>query len=159
MALSTRCDFRLVILLSAAAATAGFPGCGPQGPDLGPYGHVSGRITHQGNPVSQATITFTCPDSGQVATADLQPDGTYTMSHSGRKGLPVGKYYVYLLPNLPKLKEGETDFSRERSQYNPDVGPDIPMKFRDESNSGIVAMVEEGENRVDFDTSGSESEE
>ncbi len=33
------------------------------------------------------------------------------------------------------------------------------MNFRDESTSGIVATIEEGENRVDFDTADSESAE
>jgi hypothetical protein len=153
MTSSTTCKFHFVSVFCAAVSAACFLGCGSQGPDLGPFGQVSGRVTHKGNPITKATITFSCPDSGQVATADLLADGSYTMSLNGREGLPVGKYYVYLLPNLTKLKPGETDFSRSRSQYNPNIGLDIPMNFRDESTSGIVATIEEGENRVDVDTS------
>ena len=158
-ALSATCDFRFVMIICAALSTAGFLGCDPQGPDLGPFGQVSGRVTHKNKPVTNATITFTCPKSGQVATADLQLDGTYTMRLNGREGLPVGKYLAYLLPDLVKMKKGETDFSRDRSPYNPDIAPEIAMKYRDESSSGFTAEVVEGKNRFDFDLLHFESEE
>ena len=152
---TTSFDKCQVVLLCILLAATILQGCGPTGPDLGPMGLVSGKVTRENSPITNATITFTNPKSGQVASANLQEDGTYTMSLAGRNdGMPVGKYLVYLLPDLAKLKEGETDYSRDRSPYNPDIAPEIAMKYRDETASGLVADVVEGENVFDYELTG-----
>lgn len=128
-------------------------GCGPQGPDLGPFGLVSGSVSYQGKPISQGMITFQCPQSGQVATANLQSDGSYAMRLNDRDGLPLGDYRICIRPPLTVNQESDPSKMRRNNLYDPTVSKDIPMKYRYEHSSGLTATVEEGDNRFDFDLS------
>ncbi len=139
----TMCSFALVLCIQA--------GCGPEGPDLGPFGLVSGTVTSQGEPVKAGMITFNNPNSGQVATANLNSDGTYTMELEGREGLPIGDYNVAIRPPLKVNTESDPSLMRRNSIYDPNVSPEIPMRYRYESKSGLESKVLEGENRFDFD--------
>jgi hypothetical protein len=129
------------------------PGCGPQGPDLGPFGLVSGRVTYEGKPIAQGMITFNSPQTGHVATADLEPDGSYEMSLNKREGLPIGEYKVSIRPPLTAQHETDPSKMRRNNLYDPTLSKDIPMKYRYESSSGYTAIVVEGENVYDFNMS------
>ena len=126
-------------------------GCGPQGPDLGPFGEVSGHVTHEGKPVSEGMITFSCSQSGQVSTANLQEDGSYVMNLNGRDGLPLGAYTVTVRPPLNVKVETDPSKMRRNNLYDPSVSVDIPMMYRYESSSGLSATVSAGANEFDFD--------
>ncbi len=128
-------------------------GCGPQGPDLGPFGPVSGKVTYQGKPVAKGMITFSSPQSGQSATANLNSDGTYVMELNDRNGLPVGTYKICIRPPLTAKNETDPSKMRRNNLYDPEVSKDIPMKYRYESTSGLEETVVESENKFDFDMS------
>ena len=59
------------------------PGCGgkSQFPETLP---VSGKVTYKGQPVTKGTVTFQS-DTGQPATGEIQPDGTYRLSTFAEK--------------------------------------------------------------------------
>jgi hypothetical protein len=126
-------------------------GCGSGGLDLGPFGLVSGTVTCEGEPISQGMVTFHCFESGQVATANLDQDGSYTMRLDDRDGLPVGEYKVCIRPPLTVQQEGKTNQRLRNNLYDPKISKDIPMKYRYENSSGLVETVQAGDNRFDFD--------
>jgi hypothetical protein len=125
-------------------------GCGPQGPDLGPFGLVSGRVTYEGKPIALGMITFNSPQTGHVATADLEPDGSYTMRLNDRDGLPLGHYNICVRPPLTVQHETDPSKVRRNNLYAPTISKDIPMKYRFENSSGLEATVQEDENLFDF---------
>ena len=128
-------------------------GCTDQGVDLGQFGRVSGRVTHHGIALQKGIITFNCPDSGQVATVDIQPDGTYVMKLGDREGLPLGKYKVSVRPPLARSQEHFRRPGSAQPQDNVDSDYEIPVKFRFETSSRLTAAVEEGDNTFNFDLS------
>ena len=141
--------YRLLLFFSGCFSL--LAGCGPQGPDLGPYGLVSGQITYQGTPISKGMITFHSHHSGQVATANLESDGSYSMKLAGRDGLPIGEYQICIRPPLTAQQGSDPSMRRRNNLYDPTISTDIPMKYRYESSSGLDAQVLEGDNRFDFD--------
>lgn len=146
--------FRLLPRLGAAAVVIlGAAGCGPQGPDLGPFGLVSGKVTYEGKPVAQGMVTFNAPATGHVGTANLEADGTFTMQFNGRPGLPVGEYQVSIRPPLTAKPSGNSAPASRNNLYDPNISKDIPMKYRYETSSGLVETVAEGENSFEFDLS------
>ena len=136
--------FAAMLLVTSVA------GCAESGIDLGDFATVSGRVTHAGAPLKEGLVTFNCPASGQVATAKIQPDGTYVMKLGERDGLPLGEYKVSIRPPLTRSQE---HFRRANvpKPNGDDGGFEIPQKFRFETSSGLVRMVESGSNSFDFD--------
>jgi hypothetical protein len=120
----------LVLLLGA-------PGCGG---GSGPVGHVSGKVTFQGQPVREGRVTFEGPDSAEGL---LTADGSYTLT----KPLPLGEYGVTVMPLV----------SREQVDgKGPVVGvskpaPDIPEKYRTIGETTLKATVIKGKNEHKFD--------
>jgi hypothetical protein len=109
-------------------------GCGGDGP-LSP---VHGKVFFKGQPLSRGTIVFT-PDptrggAGPQATAEIQPDGTFTLHTASVEGAIPGWHRVTILaleppptdPNAPK-------FTFPRSL--------IPDKYRDPAQSGLAFEV------------------
>ena len=135
-----RCLPPLALLL--AAIVLGVTGC-DRGP---PISEVSGKVTFQGQPVSEGVINF-ASESGFGAQARLAADGSYSLrSHHG-KGIPLGSYKVSIAP--PPFDPVPADLSKppaERPQY-----PDIPARYRSFDTSGLTAEVREGGNVFEFD--------
>lgn len=117
-------------------------GCGSSEP----MGKVSGKVTFQGTPVSEGTVTFVNKEQGDLAAGELQPDGTYTL-FSTAGGLKPGTYKVAIRP--PEV-EIPGDGSTAPSTGPKDVD-NIPETYRNGETSGFEAVVEEGKNVFDFD--------
>jgi hypothetical protein len=57
------------------------PGCGAgAGAQVGPTVPVKGRVTYQGKPLTQGTITFEPVDTGREANGNIGPDGTFVLT-------------------------------------------------------------------------------
>jgi hypothetical protein len=117
------------------ALVAGTIGCSDKLPRTV---RVEGRITYQGKPVTQGSVTFMptamAPgSSAQPATGSVDPDGNYSLrSYREKDGILPGKYSVsvaaYRSYRLP-MKPGEKlDYS-------------IPEKYTSPQTSGLSADV------------------
>src|SRR5437667_4315762 len=71
-------------------------GCGTG--DKIPRYRVSGKVTYQGQPVEEGTITFEDPTAGQVNSSTLSPSGAYSLE------LRAGPYKVSVAPPLVETK-------------------------------------------------------
>ena len=132
------------------------PGCGQQGPPVNPVG---GIVTLDGQPVANASISFT-PVQGSgsgdmsdplVSGGNTDADGKYTLTavRGGviGGGTTVGKYNVTIIKkellNAPS-GPGQQMVGRPRFHYV------VPQVFESESTSNVQVEVVKGKNVFNF---------
>ena len=117
-------------------------GCFQSGP---PITKVSGKVTFQGQPVTEGVVNFVS-ESGFGVRATLGTDGSYRLrSHHGN-GIPLDNYKVSISP--PPFDPVPLDLSQpppKRPEY-----PNIPQAYRSLQTSGLVAQVGAKANVFDF---------
>ena len=121
-------------------------GCDAGGGRLAP---VRGRVTYKGLPLHTGTIVFT-PDafrgnSGPLARAEIEPDGTYVLATRDNPGAAAGWHRVTVVA---------VEAAPGRSLAGPFAVPHslLPDRYRDPELSGLACEVKPGrENRFDFD--------
>jgi hypothetical protein len=99
-------------------------------------GNVRGKVTLDDAPYADAAVVFLGTDSGQAATAAIQPDGTFTIETP----LPVGSYVVFLAPKSAASEEA-ADQPVEES-----IDESVPEKYWNEATSDIQFEIVEGQN-------------
>jgi hypothetical protein len=102
-----------------------------------PMAEVSGKVTLDGKPLSDATVMFV-PEKGFAAAGTLQPDGNFRLI-SGRpgNGAVIGSHKVAVMPANP-------------------LDTPISMKFRSAETSGLSVEVKAGKNSFEFDLTSDE---
>jgi hypothetical protein len=116
------------------------PGCGSPAP---PGGQVFGKVTFEGNPVTEGTISFLNREAGVGDEASLTKDGAYALP----KALPVGDYQVMIMPLTVTEKD---PFTGEPAAVEKPA-PNIPRKHRTIAFTDLKATVIEGKNEHNFD--------
>ncbi len=123
----------------------GMSGCG--GSDRPRFHKVQGKVTLDGEPLAEATLTFerVSGDQMQFARPSIclsSADGTFapwTMTEGD--GLPAGKYRVGVYAQKPvggpPLTEGMTDAEYARIKWKPIV----PARYNATATSGIEIEV------------------
>jgi len=129
----TRCGLAFVITALLVAA-----GCsGDKVPGLG---RVTGTITLDGQPVSDATVIFDGTKPGEPAViAKTDASGSYELYYSrGHKGTTIGEHTVHISGYQAPTDE------------NPKVRREmIPANYNVKSE--LKATVNRGQNKIDFD--------
>jgi hypothetical protein len=138
---------RTLTLGSAVALLAAASGCSE------PTARVSGTVRHQGQPLAGATITF-FPPNNRTFTADTGPDGTYSVTVTGRGTVRVS---VQAPPPRPKprpdppagvrgkdaggkdaaAKDDKAKMARMPPASDMPPGVKIPDKYLNPSTSGL----------------------
>lgn len=106
-----------------------------------PRGEVSGKITFQGEPVTEGTVTFYSDKTGIAAPADLDSNGLFTISN----GIEVGSYAVMIAPPIIEDVTGAPPTKKAKKTYD-----NIPKKYRASETSGLQAEVKKGKNEYVF---------
>lgn len=114
-------------------------GCGPSDP-LARY-PVKGKVSFQGQPVEEGTITFEDPSAGQVNSSPLAAGGAYSLE------LPAGDFKVSVAPPLVETKAGPDS----PGDMVPKKVANIPKKYWVQEKSGLTARVERDNTTFDFD--------
>ncbi len=105
-------------------------------------GRVAGRITLEGQPVTEGMVYLTAPERGIGASAPLGEDGRYAIPDP----VEVGDYVVSIgiAPGPdPRPEDGPPQASA------PPI--DIPQKYRSERTTDLTVTVQKGSNTADFD--------
>ncbi|HBN75142.1 MAG TPA: hypothetical protein DD473_04855 [Planctomycetaceae bacterium] len=118
-------------------------GCSGGGEPAGPSKNatVSGKVTSDGKPVSNAVISFEKPAFGAWG-ADLSADGSYTLE------LAAGEFNVSITPKAATTTTMDPGNMPEQTEST-----DIPKKYRSASTSGATATINEGDNTYDLELS------
>ena len=131
------------------AACLALGGCGDSS---GPAGQVTGKITHQGQPLAAGTVVTFISDSGAMGTAVVEEAGVYQVRTTEGDELPVGEYKVFLGPPIPPPVDPAVAMkaSMEAGGKPPVNDWNVPEKYRQAATSGWTATVKEGDNTFDF---------
>ena len=127
-----------------AAAT----GCGSSKPETAP---VAGRVTLEGIPVKTGTVIF-YPASGHPAVGTIQSDGSYRLTTFVKDdGALLGQHVVTI--EATEIVGGDTPKSFDDEYKGLRAGElriILPLEYSDRSSSGLQALVEAKENKIDF---------
>lgn len=140
-------------VLTVCVGLAWLSGCGGGGGLDGPTGTVSGTVTLNSKPLSDASITFFGENNGDTATGVLQSDGTYSLKYGAGFSVPAGDYRVAIIAGLPPGSAAPDPADLMKTMKPPTAGKyPIPSKYKDPKTSTLIAVVKEGANSgVDFD--------
>lgn len=121
-------------------------GCGQTGERT--YG-VSGIVTLNNEPVSDAVVTFLPVAGGQPVVAKTDATGRFTAS------APAGQYRVKLEKFVAEGQQSTAAAGGEYQEAAPDVTPPgsrnvLPAKYADPSTSGFQVEVKAGDNSFTF---------
>ncbi len=130
---------RLVACCISTAAIIVSGGCGGGGT---PVGSVSGTVTSQGQPVTEAQVSFRSSETGKGNIATLDSSGEFALPEA----LEVGTYTVSVTPPAPPAPDMDAGPQPPPKQYD-----NIPREYRSELSSPLKAVVEEGENQFPFE--------
>lgn len=126
-------------LMGVLAAVA--PGCNnSSGDHLTP---VKGKITYKGTPLASGTIVF-IPDTsrgtrGNLAIADIQGDGTFTLKSNDALGVVPG-FYKVTVSCVQTLGPGQLPQSV------------LPPRYSDPQHAGLACQVMANKtNTIDFE--------
>jgi hypothetical protein len=112
-------------------------GCGDSGP---PTGTVKGRLTIGGAaPPEPVLIYFINSSVGQGGAARSDAEGQYSLPQPIR----VGEYKVYF-ERIVEQATGPISTDQEQLKF-------VPPEYRNEMDSPLKKMVNEGENTIDLD--------
>ena len=129
-----------VMLLLALGLLAG--GCSRQEQLV----EAKGRVTFEGQPVSDGVVVFENGAAGISLSTKLQADGSFVVASYQGAGLPPGTYQVAVRPPVPDQKSLNELMQPRKSSY-----PNIPEKYRNPQTSGLTAEVKAEPNDFAFD--------
>ena len=136
---TTRISVWTFLLFTVSLTIVVCGGCGSSDhPDLG---HVQGTVTIKGQPLADATVTFS-PDKGRPSAGTTNSEGEYELTYvRDTKGAILGPHKVRI------TTVSEEDVVGERRGRRPKEP--IPAKYN--VRTTLTANVEEGKNTFDFD--------
>lgn len=108
---------------------------------------VEGTVMYRGSPLPAGTITFQA-DSGFGASAEIGPDGGFSIATQHGSGLPLGEYRVSVFVLEPDDIDPLAP-EDEKSKARTDIR--LPQKYRDPGTSGLTASIGADANRLSFD--------
>ncbi len=123
-----------------------FVGCSSNSDEL-PTGEVYGKVTYKGKILPSGSVTFIPDGPGKAAAGEIQEDGTYVMTtYSEGDGATVGSHKVMVIS-----ERDTSELPAESAEANQDLSL-IPEKYgMSPKTSGLTAVVNEGENEINFD--------
>jgi hypothetical protein len=108
-----------------------------------PVVRVQGRVTFQGQPVTNALVIFQKEDSAEAVFAELNAEGGFQIATHNRAGLPAGRYRVAVKP-VPGADSPPPLAGMEKDAPPPRPHPHIPAKFHTVESSGLTITVAMG---------------
>lgn len=126
------------------------PACGGSDPTM-PMGQVSGKVTYQGNPLTNGTVSFVSTESSRPnANSTISPDGTYNLhTQNFGSGAGLGDYDVMISSVNPK--EYNTPLPGTAALEKKAKPTTLPKKYGDPKTSGLKETVKSGTNTINFD--------
>ncbi len=131
-------------------------GCGPDGPELGT---VSGKVTMDGQPLTNGLITFEPEAGGRASIGKTDSNGQYKLIRVEREGAEIGSHKV----SVTTITEAEAveDMGSDSDAYakqamgdasaydSAEVAEPIPARYN--VSTELVKEVKAGDNTIDLE--------
>ena len=135
-----------IVIAVAAVLLLAAVGCGPAEKRVA-TAPVKGKVAYKGAPVTTGSVMFIPSGGGPPATAEIQPDGSYSLkTYEPDDGAVVGRHTVTI--SAIQLTTG----SPEDPASDPKML--VPTKYSSTATSDLTAEISDGENAVDFELDG-----
>jgi hypothetical protein len=125
--------------------------------DFGPMGSVSGKLTLDGQPLSEGTmLLFKQMQSGYAAFGETDAEGNYSLTwirEGERKTeIPAGEYHVLIMPPGSGDESEELSADEMLAGGGSEAPPalEYPPRYKSHTASGLKFKIEEGPNTVDI---------
>ena len=119
-------DRRLAALLAGLLAVLGpLAGC-QRGEELG---HVTGKVTFQGQPVTSGMVIFANKEKGVYMTAPLDAQGAFEVIMAQGAGLPLGTAALQATAMFTEVAAEKTVWSRGRGSSRWSYFPSKPANI------------------------------
>jgi hypothetical protein len=142
-------------LLAGVSLLGSLAGCS-RDPNMPKLGTVHGKVTYNGKPVDSGTVTFNPilgkgGETGQNATGQIEPDGSYVMTtFNTGDGAILGQHIVAVVVR----EKGSENQGKPRADSTIDYSmPKIvtPSKYASVDTSPLRCTVKEGDNTFDIE--------
>lgn len=138
------------LTLVVLSLVVGCAGGDSNAPTLHP---VTGTVTYNGDPLSNAQVTLVSDEGGLVAVGQSDAQGVFTVTTKGIDGAVSGNHQVAVVAmdgsggsEMPD--EGSEEYAKMMSGEGAKPESRIPEKYSNASTSGLTATVTEGENQI-----------
>lgn len=135
------------------------PGCGGATSDAPKVVPVTGTVTLDGKPLTEAVVRFIPADpKANGGTGKTDAEGKYSVTHTLNKGVPAGSYKVVI--EQYKSRDGkplkmEEGIDIEQLKMQNMVQQSLPPKYSDFNKTELKADVTAGKsNVIDFPLKG-----
>lgn len=138
------CRSQVISFVAATLFCIVLTGCG--GADTPATGKVSGVVTYNGTPVSNAMVTFV-PSNGRPANGQTDSEGKYSLSTFGTgDGAVLGEHKISITPVQADAPMPETVEEAKAAPKAP-----FPERYTNAETSTLTATVESGSNEVNLE--------
>jgi hypothetical protein len=141
-------------IVAALVAVLSLAGCGGK-KEEGNGRPVTGKITYNGQPIAEATVTFVGDFNSAFAQTDAE--GNFKLKTALGDKVPLGDYQVTViktetLPTPPPVPPEEYKPPDPNAPPPPEPKDLLPPKYKQPDSSQLTASVtESGENHFEFD--------
>ena len=111
-----------------------------------PQGEITGKVTHNGEVVSQGYVILRNRAKGVHMMVEIQKDGTFRASTAEGYGLPLGEYIVYLSPPVP-----DVPFGPASAPPDPNEVVKFPEKYLKPETSELTIALDEAGSTLNID--------
>ncbi len=128
-------------------------GCGGGGL-AGPTGTVTGKVTHNGEPIpAGCSVTFIHQGTSTPASGLISADGSYSLTMRGEEKVLAGEYKVSVSPPASNEQVDENTEGYEATMTGAGDAATVTVPFPDKyllaETSGLTFTVNEGSNTID----------
>lgn len=109
-------------------------------------GHIHGKVTLNGQPLTQGSVLFEDMAANISIFVSLSPEGTYKIRTHDQGGLPAGTYHVAIIPDQSGGSGIPTPMMTQPGRRASGSNSPIPMKYQNAATSGLTATVRAGDN-------------
>lgn len=137
----------------AGVSFVALSGCG--GPALKDTVPVTGKVTHNGEPIEGAMVTFLPQGDHRAASGRTNASGIYKLTTlEPEDGAMPGPYRVSISKTEVSASRGSDD--EPPPSINPEWPPLtatelVPVKYKHADSSGLTAEVSQGKNEINFE--------
>jgi len=135
------CRTALAASLPLAATLLLAVGCGRHA------GKVSGRVTLDGQPLTNGVVSFTPVKAGSSAYGTIGSDGRYRLQTGAETGIDPGDYKVTIAANATPEQAAAMGIKVGREGIMPLL---TPQRYGDVATTPLSATVKSGSQEIDF---------